>query len=229
MLTGHGAGVWFGFRSQVLEIGAPGFMASAQALSRKTIVGIVVVGIHVLLIVGLIIATAVKYIPQLREVLDMKLVKHEEEDKPKEPPPPPPDFMPPPVQTVVDLPVISGPPPVNAIVQKPVEKPAPVVKAPPAISPARLAKGMNLGEACESYYPSASRRLSEEGSVVILFRVLVNGHVGETKIETSSGYPRLDEATAKCLTSQGRFEPEKVGNEVHESWQRLKYTWRLRS
>jgi len=121
-----------------------------------------------------------------------------------------------------------SPIPEPSIEPSPIPEPAPVVKAFPAISPARLANGRNLGEACESYYPSASRRLSEEGSVVILFRVLVNGHVGETKIETSSGYPRLDEATAKCLTSQGRFEPDKVGNEVHESWQRLTYTWRLR-
>jgi protein TonB len=206
-------------------------MASAQALSRKTIVGIVVIGVHVLLAIGLVLATAAKYIPQLREVLDAKLVKHEEEEKPKEPPPPPPDFKPPPVQTpVVDLPIIAGPPPVTAIVQKKVEAPPPPPpKAPPSISPARVAKGVNLGELCEPYFPSASRRLNEEGSVVILFKVLANGHVGETKIETSSGYPRLDEATAKCLTSQGRFEPERVGSEVHESWQRLKYTWRLRT
>jgi protein TonB len=158
------------------------------------------------------------------------LVKHDEEEKPKEPPPPPPDFKPPPVQTpIVDLPIIAGPPPVTAIVQKKVEAPPPPPKAPPSISPARVAKGVNLGELCEPYFPSASRRLNEEGSVVILFKVLANGHVGETKIETSSGYPRLDEATAKCLTSQGRFEPERVGTEVHESWQRLKYTWRLRT
>jgi TonB family protein len=108
-----------------------------------------------------------------------------------------------------------------------VTPPIVAVKSSLTISPARLAKGMNLGEACESYYPLASRRLSEEGSVVILFKVLTNGLVGETKIETSSGYPSLDEATATCLATQGRFEPEMLGNAVHESWQRLKYTWRL--
>jgi len=91
-----------------------------------------------------------------------------------------------------------------------------------------VAKGVNLGEVCEPYYPLESRRTNEEGSVVMVFKVLVNGRVGETKIETSSGFVRLDEATARCLTEEGRFEPEKLGNEAHESWQRLKYTWRLR-
>jgi len=206
-------------------------MASTSKYSRKAIVGFCVLGAHVLLAFGLVVATVVKEIPQIKEALEAKLLKQEEKEKPKEPPPPPPDFKPPPVQTpVLDVPIVTGPPPPTAIVAKHEEpKPAPKPQGPPPIAPARLAKGLNLGDVCESYYPPASTRLNEEGSVVIVFKVLVNGHVGETKIETSSGFTRLDEATAKCLTSQGRFEPERQGSEVHETWQRLKYTWRLKS
>jgi protein TonB len=87
---------------------------------------------------------------------------------------------------------------------------------------------VNLGDLCAGYYPSASRRLSEEGSVVILIYISPNGKVTETKIETSSGVPRLDEATDKCVRL-GRFDPMKVGTEAQGSWQRLKYTWRLTS
>jgi len=195
-------------------------------------VAAVVIGLHVIFALALIAGTAVKYVPQLRDILESQLIKHEEEEKPKEPPPPPPDFKPPPVQTpIVDLPIVACPPPVNAIVQKaepakPVEQPK---AAPPPITQARIAKGSNLGEACSSYYPSASRRLSEEGSVVLLVYVAPNGRVSETKVETSSGIQRLDEAAEKCVRAQGKFEPQKVGNDAVGSWQRMKWTWRLTS
>jgi protein TonB len=207
-------------------------MNSARNLSRHAIVAIVVIGVHVLAAIGLIIGTAVKYAPQLREMIESQLIKHEEEEKPKEPPPPPPDFKPPPVQTpLVDLPIVAGPPPPAAIVRHVEEaKPAPVAKpAPPPITPVRVAKGVNLGDLCEPYYPSASRRLSEEGSVVLLVYVGPNGRVTETKVETSSGIQRLDEAAEKCVKAQGRFEPQKVGNDAVGSWQRMKWTWRLSS
>ena len=126
----------------------------------------VVIGAHVAFAIGLIAASAVKYVPQLREMLDAKLIKHEEEPPPKEPPPPPPDFKPPPIQTPsLDLPVVAGPPSERAVVVPKAEPPPPAAKpAPPPITQARVAKGSNLGEACSSYYPSASRRLSEEGT-----------------------------------------------------------------
>ncbi len=191
----------------------------------------VVIGAHVAFAIGLIAASAVKYVPQLREMLDAKLIKHEEEPPPKEPPPPPPDFKPPPIQTPsLDLPVVAGPPSERAVVVPKAEPPPPAAKpAPPPITQARVAKGSNLGEACSTYYPSASRRLSEEGSVVLLVFVAPSGRVSETKVETSSGIGRLDEAAQKCVTAQGRFEPQKVGSEAVGSWQRMKWTWRLTS
>jgi protein TonB len=196
--------------------------------SRKTVVGFVVIGIHVALALAIVIGTAVKYVPALVEALDTKLLKHEEETEKAPPPPPPPEYKPPANNTpFLDLPVVAGPPPVQAIVQKPVEKAAPPPAAPPQITQAKVAKGNNLGEACGAYYPSASRRLSEEGSVVLLVFVAPNGKVSETKVETSSGFQRLDEAAEKCVKAQGRFEPQKVGNEAVGSWQRMKWTWRL--
>lgn len=192
----------------------------------------VVIGVHVLAAIGLIIGTAVKYAPQLTAMIESKLIQHEEEEKPKEPPPPPPDFKPPPVQTpLVDLPIVQGPPPPAAIV-RPVEPPkeAPAKPAPPPITPVRLVKGVSLGDRCEAYYPSASRRLSEEGSVVLLVYVAPDGRASETKVETSSGISRLDEAAEKCIKAQGKiFEPQKVGSEAVGSWQRMKWTWRLSS
>jgi len=210
-------------------------MASAQ-YSRKTIVGFVVIGIHVVFAIGLIAGTAVKYVPQLRDMLEAKLVQHEEEDKPKEPPPPPPDFKPPVVQApIIDMPQVVAPPTAIQVPKeapKPVEAPKPKAEPPPVVQ-VRLTKngGQKLGDLCSSYYPSASRRLSEEGSVVLNMFVAANGKVTETKVETSSGIPRLDEAAQKCVQSapSGIFEPQKVGNDTVGAWFRIKWTWRLAS
>jgi len=186
----------------------------------------VVIGIHVVFALALIAGTAIKYVPQFADLLQAELVKPEDLPPPKEPPPPPPDFKPPPVTLPpsLDLPNVIAPPSPVAIKAT---APEPVKAAPPAIIQARVAKGSNLGEACSSYYPSASRRLSEEGSVVLLVYIAPNGRVSETKVETSSGIARLDDAAEKCVKAQGRFEPQRVGSEPVGSWQRMKWTWRL--
>ena len=202
-------------------------MATAQTWSRKTIVATVVIGIHVVFALALIAGTAVRYVPTIVDIINSELIKPENEPPPKEPPPPPPDFKPPPVNMApIDIPRVVGPPAPRAIE---VAKPAEPKPAPPTITQARVAKGSNLGEACEPYYPSASRRLSEQGSVVLLVYVAPNGRVTETKVETSSGISRLDEAAEKCVKAQGRFEPQRVGSDAVGSWQRMKWTWRLAS
>jgi TonB family protein len=99
--------------------------------------------------------------------------------------------------------------------------------APPPVAPAKVAPGSNLGASCGSYYPAASRRLNESGAVVLLVFIDPTGRVSSTKIETSSGFPRLDEAAAKCVTEAGRFVPQLVGGTPVGSWQRMKWTWKL--
>lgn len=192
-------------------------------------VAAVVIGIHVLLALGLIAGTAIRYVPQAREFIDAALIEAEDEPPPKEPPPPPPDFQPPPVAPPpsLDIPVVMGPPSETAIViSKPVEQPRPVEqpKAPPPVTQAKIAPGVNLANLCP--YPSAARRLGEAGSVVILFYITSQGKATEAKVESSSGFPRLDEAAVTCLR-KGRFVPSTVGGQATDSWQRIKWTWKL--
>src|SRR5271167_3331238 len=108
-------------------------MASAASIRRHTMVMTFVIGIHVVFAIALIAGTAVKYVPQLRDMLDAQLIKHEEEPPPKEPPPPPPDFHPPPVQApIFDIPSVVGPPAQTAfLVPKAEPAPPPKVVAPP--------------------------------------------------------------------------------------------------
>ena len=102
--------------------------------------------------------------------------------------------------------------------------------APPSksvITPVRVAQGLNLGEACERYYPLSSRAAREDGATTVVAYVDVDGRVTDTRIETSSGYVALDEATERCLMEQGRFVAQTVDGTPVGSWQRLKTTWRL--
>lgn len=66
-------------------------------------------------------------------------------------------------------------------------------------------------------YPPLSRKMGEEGKVVL--RVLVNqqGAADQVQIKTSSGSQRLDESAQKTVRNW-KFIPAKQGTEPIESW-----------
>lgn len=55
-------------------------------------------------------------------------------------------------------------------------------------------------------YPSASRRLSEEGKVMVRVELDEEGHVDHVAIKSSSGYVRLDDAAMRAVR-QWRCQP----------------------
>ncbi len=65
-------------------------------------------------------------------------------------------------------------------------------------------------------YPAASRRLGEEGRVILRVRVSAQGLPLAVDIKQSSGFPRLDEA-ARAAVERWRFVPAKQGPEAIES------------
>ena len=99
----------------------------------------------------------------------------------------------------------------------------------PVTTPARVLKGLNLGDACKSYYPLSSRAAREHGATTVIIYVDVDGRVKDTRIEVGSGYVALDESTEQCLVEQGRFVPQAVDGTPVGSWERLKITWRIES
>lgn len=76
-------------------------------------------------------------------------------------------------------------------------------------------------------YPSMSKRLGEEGQV--LLRVLVGQEGGAEQIEVlrSSGFTRLDDA-ARVAVSKWRFVPAKVGGNATQAWVQVPVTFELR-
>ena len=67
-------------------------------------------------------------------------------------------------------------------------------------------------------YPTMSRRLNEQGTVVLLVLVLEDGTAGKVDIKKSSGFPLLDDA-AKVAVIQWHFIPANIdGQSISESY-----------
>jgi protein TonB len=133
-----------------------------------------------------------------------------EEIKPEEeePPPPPPKFQaPPPV--FIDMPDV-------AITEAPTTTTITATNAPPkAAPPPPKADVVVLPRqnprrpitSADEMYPTMSRRLGEEGAVVLLLTVNEEGRVVDAKVQTSSGFERLDEAAVKEAVRSWRLLP----------------------
>jgi protein TonB len=131
---------------------------------------------------------------------------------------------------------VAAPPPVNAIAAvsntpQPVAPPSPLpvqVNAPPAppAPPVQTAAVISASSCEKPEYPSASKRLEEEGTVTLKFLVGADGKVLESAIEKTSGFRRLDEA-ARAGLSKCQFKPGTIDGKPQQSWASMKYTWRL--
>ncbi len=68
----------------------------------------------------------------------------------------------------------------------------------------------------EPDYPPLSRRLREQGEVLLRVRVRADGTPADVELETSSGFPRLDQS-AIAAVKRWRFVPARLGNEAVEA------------
>ena len=73
-----------------------------------------------------------------------------------------------------------------------------------------------------------SKRLGEEGTVVLLLTVSGEGRVTEAKIDQSSGFERLDEAASKEAVRSWRFLPGTRNGKPETMQFRLKVTFSLK-
>ncbi len=149
----------------------------------------------------------------------------------EEPPPPPPVDVPPPVvpPPLIDLPVFEGPS--TAITVRVSEAPPPRAQtAPPRqvqITPPKIkARGDRIAAAINACYPSASRRLSEEGRVVVTITIDAIGKAGTMHVSQSSGFERLDGA-AECVIRKLPFDPGKRDGQPVEAQATLPIVFKL--
>lgn len=132
--------------------------------------------------------------------------------KPKSAPPTAPKTVPiakfrPPVLPSVPVPVVqlAAPPAIIEVTQSealaekaPAPAPAPaMVSAPPApvsSMPKTITSGVEYIQAPQPVYPPMSKRMGEQGKVVLRVLVSKTGKAGDVQIQSSSGSARLDEA-----------------------------------
>ncbi len=104
---------------------------------------------------------------------------------------------------------------------------------PPAEDSLAGVPGLPDGEAhpigeIKPAYPVLSRKLGEAGEAVFLLSIDENGRVLEAALETSSGYPRLDEA-AKATLLEARFQPAAAQGKAVATSKRFRIEFRLDS
>jgi protein TonB len=91
--------------------------------------------------------------------------------------------------------------------------------AQPATRPAApLTLASELAVVCPQHtppaYPAQSRRLGEQGRVVLRVELDEEGRVSEVRVQTGSGYPRLDDAALAALRSWSCTPAQRDGRAV---------------
>ena len=205
--------------------------ASRQRQPQRHAVGIaLVVVLHLLLLWAIQSGMSQEVKRKMQVVADVLLLAS---DAPKPPPPPPPKSAPPPrnpppaAVPAIETPVVM-PPSANAVTVAP-SAPTPAAPAAPAAprsDAVRTAAVVNAAQCEKPEYPSASRRMEEEGTVHLRFLVGVDGKVIQSEVEKSSGFKRLDEA-ARAGLSRCQFRPAMVDGRPEQAWASMRYTWRL--
>jgi protein TonB len=154
--------------------------------------------------------------------------KQKEVDKPPPPPPkleeikpyvPPPEFVDiqaPQVETtaITQTTQVNRPPPPVAVAAPP--KPGTPIRPDPK-HPLRIG---------EDYYPDASKRANEEGRCIVLMTVSADGRITNESIQTSSGFPRLDEACLKGVHGQRMLPATEEGKPVEKTVS-IPIVWKL--
>ncbi len=108
----------------------------------------------------------------------------------------------------------SAPAPVGAA-------PAPVAMLPPRFDADYLHNPAPV-------YPPMSRRLREQGRVLLRVFVTADGLPARVEMRDSSGYPRLDAAALESVR-RWRFAPARRGDRAVEDWVLVPFSFSLRS
>lgn len=209
---------------------------SGESAVRQGLRFLVVLGAHAAVIGGGIELASRPEIRAAAEKLYVRLV----EAPPPQPAPPVVQMAakPVPVQRKVAVRQPEPPPPVltaaatapavaSFVVAPP--PPAPVQAAPAGPEPVSAARfDADYLQNPKPDYPRISRRLAEEGTVLLRVRVSVEGAPLAVELRKSSGYARLDDSALDAVR-RWRFLPARRGSDAVESWVAVPIAFKLES
>jgi periplasmic protein TonB len=191
------------------------YTRDTQLFTRRSVVFSAIVGLHILIAWALATGLARRAIelvaPPIKTEIIEEVQKHDEP-----PPPPPPQLERPPVEVPpadvdIQLPVEPQSTAIADVTDKPVSTAPPPPPAPPPPRPVnRREGGPGTGfPSTEDYYPPASKRFNEEGSVTVHVCIGPNGKLTEDPtVAQTSGSARLDEGAIKLAKAgSGHYQP----------------------
>jgi protein TonB len=206
--------------------------AQPQASSARLVGAGLVVLLHVGIIYALVTGLAHRVVDVVHAPIETKIIDEVREERPP-PPPPPPEFTPPPPAFVPppEIHVEPPPPPPKSTAITVVTPEKPLAPPPPPVPVAegvRIMPKIDAKRSQEPEYPPTSRRLGEQGSLVLQVLVDTDGRVLDTKLVQSSGFGRLDQAALDGVKADYRFLPGTLDGKPQQMWYTFKFTWKLR-
>ncbi|WP_226496579.1 energy transducer TonB [Ferribacterium limneticum] len=197
-----------------------------QALSRgeRLANATMVVLLHAMLGYAMLYVSVKNDLIQLPPSISVRLLPMiEEKPEPARPllPPPKPQVRKQPVAQPQPVLAVASPTATSSFAvapQPPAPPPQPVV-APPAPAPVAVVAARFDADYLHNpkpVYPALSRRMNEEGKVLLKVRVSAQGTALDVAISKSSGFPRLDAAAVDAVT-RWRFVPARRGDEAVDS------------
>lgn len=214
-----------------------------ESLPRRCLRFLVVLGAHVAVIAG---GMELASRPEVRQAVEQLYVRLIEQPPPPRPLPVAQEAKPAPVERKPAVkrleplpppPVLAAaseapsaadfavpPPPPAPPAPAPVQAAPPSPPAPPPVTAARF--DADYLDNPKPVYPAASRRLGEEGTVLLAVRVGAAGAALAVELRQSSGHPRLDGAALDAVR-RWRFVPARRGGDAVESWVTVPIAFKL--
>lgn len=199
------------------------YALSRPSSSQRSSLLLIVVGLHIglllLVMAAKTVAPQIMDMPMIVDLLPAPKVEQPQakplpvvKPQPVRKPQPAPQTPAPNLETTTS----SEPAPAAPVAAPPEVKPAPPAPpAAPAVSQARFDADYLKNPAPP--YPPLSRRLGEEGKVILRVSVTPEGTADAVEIRTSSGSARLDEAAQRTVRNW-RFIAAKRGEVAVQSW-----------
>ena len=109
--------------------------------------------------------------------------------------------------------------------------PAPPLPAPVVTAPSKTDVSIPASYSASNQkpiYPNMSKRLGEQGTVVLRVLVKADGSAGEVEVKSSSNYPRLDQAAIDAVKTW-RFNPAKIDGKATDEWYQVPIPFKLQS
>lgn len=198
-------------------------LSRPSQIQRSSLLAIVIAlhaGVFLLILAAKTVVPKIMEMPLIVDLLQPPEAQKEPEAKPlpvvrpqpvRQKPVPVPKAPVPVIETTTS----TAPAPATAIAAPPENKAANAAPAEESFSQARFDANYLRNPAPP--YPALSKRMGEEGKVVLRVSVNPEGTADSVDIKTSSGSPRLDESAQKTVRNW-KFVPAKRGDAPVQSW-----------